>query len=172
MWTPAGQGAGLDLSSLCRAKAFAGSLQGTGAAKAHLTDRNSRSKDGWGSLLVPYHHGGPHTELKPDPGKSKAEQQQEISHKTSVTSFTDGDTVICNLVSTFSVLHHISVLCTLRLKQKILIIKTVADLLPNPRSSDMYQYVLSDCPVIHIEITTHSFINNSSGLLLGFWSFF
>lgn len=90
------------MPSLCRAKAFAGCLQGIRAAKAHLTDRNSRSKDGWGSLLAPYHHGGPHTELKPDSGKSKAEQQ-EISHKTSVTSFTDWDTVSCNLVNTFSV---------------------------------------------------------------------
>lgn len=145
VWTPAGQGAGPDLSSLCRAKAFAGSLQAIRAAKAHLTDRNSRSKDGWGegggSLLVPYHHGGPHTELKPDSGKSEAEQRQEISRKTSVTSFTDCDTVNCNWVNTFSVFPlYTSHQCFMYIKteKKILIIKIVADLLPNPDSSDMY----------------------------------
>lgn len=28
--------------------------------------------------LEPYHHGGPHTELKPNPSKVKAEQQQRF----------------------------------------------------------------------------------------------
>lgn len=35
--------------------------------------------------LEPYHHGGPHTELKPNPSKVKAEQQQRfrIRHQQS-----------------------------------------------------------------------------------------
>ena len=67
-----------------RAEAAAGGHQGVTAAKAHLTDRSSRSKDGVGARLEPYHHGGPHTELKPNPNEIKVEQQ-EIWNKTSAS---------------------------------------------------------------------------------------
>lgn len=58
------------------AKKEAGGHQAVTAAEAHLTDESGRSKDKWGARLEPYHHGGPHTELKPNPSKVKAEQQR------------------------------------------------------------------------------------------------
>lgn len=59
------------LISVRPAKAVAGGHQGITAAKAHLTDGSSRSKNRVGARLEPYHHGGPHTELKPNPKHSK-----------------------------------------------------------------------------------------------------
>lgn len=52
-------------------QAAAGRRQDVAAAEAHVTDRSSTSRDGWGARLEPYHHGGPHTELKPNPSKSR-----------------------------------------------------------------------------------------------------
>lgn len=49
-----------------------GRRQDVAAAEAHVTNRSSTSTDGWeGARLEPYHHGGPHTELKPNPSKSR-----------------------------------------------------------------------------------------------------
>lgn len=41
-----------------------------------LTDKKGRSKEGWGARLKPYHHGGPHIELKPNSAQVRVEQQE------------------------------------------------------------------------------------------------
>lgn len=90
VWTPAGHGAGPD-SRLVGPSYLLEALGLQRLQKAHVTDRSSVSKDGWRSRggvrarLEPYHHGGPHTELKPNPSKVKVEQQQRFRIKTSAS---------------------------------------------------------------------------------------
>lgn len=97
VWTPAGwarKPAWTDLSVL-QARAAAAA-----AGSQHEENHSGRSTSDWQRRqkhrqlrgrghprLAPYHHGGPHTELKPSSGKLEAEQQQEIVDKTSGTVF-------------------------------------------------------------------------------------
>lgn len=46
-----------------------------------LNDKKAEATRDGGARLKPYHHGGPHIELKPNSGKVKVEQQ-EIYDKT------------------------------------------------------------------------------------------
>lgn len=61
-------------SSVCWTKAFAGVYRRIATAEADWQKRQKQR--GIGARLKPYHHGGPHIELKPNSGKVKVEQQE------------------------------------------------------------------------------------------------
>lgn len=79
MWTPAGQGARLG-SLLCAGPKLLPVFIGK-SRRQKLTDKKAEATRDGRARLKPYHHGGPHIELKPNSGKVKVEQQ-EIYDKT------------------------------------------------------------------------------------------